>query len=70
MVGFKICIFGMRASRVVFEYTGGLVGYSAGARFENLSVTGSVISSDFAANLGGLVGWGEDVKISRFLCGR
>ena len=42
---------------------GGLVGYGAGAGYENLSVTDGSVSSSSASRVGGLVGFGRDADI-------
>ena len=65
MVVCKICISGMlRVSGGVTQFVGGLVGYGADARYENLSVMGASLMSLEANIVGALVGQGNDAKIS------
>ena len=46
------------------EFVGGLVGYSADARFENLSVTAGGFMSPAALAVGSMIGSGDDAEIS------
>ena len=46
------------------EFVGGLIGYGADARFENLSVTAGSLRSSLGLAVGSMIGLGHDAEIS------